>query len=156
MNDDSFFTPESDNQFVLSYELICLLRWLMDHDSAKLKKMVMHALMSGLKDELERNNPLDDATTLENIQESIIDFFEMFEALLLESTNELAIQKAFEQDLIPAIDQIDSTVCDDATVRSSIEKATSDIDKHPQKNPKELLFKELLRRWKPNKKNALN
>jgi len=157
MNDDSFYTPgNTDNQFVLSYELICLLQWLMEHDAHKLKKIVTNALASGLKKEFRKNDVLDDTMGLEDIQESIVDFFGMLETLILESLNEQAVKKALEKNLIPSIDQIDSTECDDATVRFCVEKATSSIEKNPQENPKELLFKELLRRWKPNKKNVLN
>jgi len=156
MNDDSFYSSESDSQFVLSYELICLLQWLMDHDADKLKKIVANALSSGLQEQLQGTNNFEQTGDLEEIQENIIDFFGMFEALLLESLNERAVKKAMEKNLMPAIDQIDSTVCDNATVRFSVEKATSNIEKNPEENPKDLLFKELLRRWKPNKKNILN
>jgi len=155
MNDDSFYTPDADGQFVLSYELICLLQWLMDHDAEKLKKIVSNALSNGLQEELQYNKDEQNGS-LEEIQESIIDFFGMFEALLSESLNELAVKKAMEKNLFPTIDQIDSTICDNATVRFSVEKATSNIDRNPEENPKDLLFKELLRRWKPDKKSVLN
>jgi len=158
MNDDSGYNSSgSDNQFVLSYELICLLQWIMEHDSHKVKAIVSKALASGLKERLRKDTQFDtNVETLEDIQEGIIDFFGMLESLLLESLNEHALQKAVEKDLLPSIDQIDSTVCDDSTVRFSVEKATSDIENNPQENPKELLFKELLRHWKPSKKNVLN
>ena len=156
MNDDSFYSPEADGQFVLSYELICLLQWLMDHDAEKLKKIVTKALSTGLQKELLAAKETEQNGSLEEIQESIIDFFGMFEALLSESLNEHAVKKAMEKNLFPTIDQIDSTICDNATVRFSVEKATSNIDSNPEENPKDLLFKELLRRWKPDKKNVLN
>jgi len=155
MNDDSFFSPEADGQFVLSYELICLLQWLMDHDAEKLKKIVGNALSDGLQKEIQLHKEEQEGS-LEEIQESIIDFFGMFEALLSESLNELAVKKAMEKNLFPTIDQIDSTVCDNATVQFSVEKATSNIDRNPEENPKDLLFKELLRRWKPDKKSVMN
>lgn len=155
MNDDSFYAPDTDGQFVLSYELICLLQWLMDHDAEKLKKIVSSALSSGLQKDLQLHKERQDGS-LEEIQESIIDFFGMFEALLSESLNELALKKAMEKNLFPTIDQIDSTVCDNATVQFSVEKATSNIERNPEENPKDLLFKELLRRWKPDKKSVLN
>jgi len=156
MNDDSFYTSDADSQFVLSYELISLLRWLMDHDEDKLKKIVSHALSSGLHEELQRDSTVVDTNELEEIQESIIDFFGILEAIFLEAMHEHAVKKALEKNLMPSIDQIDSTVCDNATVRFSVEKATSDIEKKPEEDPKDLLFKELLRRWKPDKKSVLN
>jgi len=57
---------------------------------------------------------------------------------------------------MPAIDQIDSTVCDDATMRFSIEKTTRKIEHNPDINPREQLLKELLKRWKPHNKNIIN
>src|SRR3972149_2629664 len=109
MTHNDGFSGEN-SQFVLSYELLCLLRWFVDHDADKLKKLITKAI------------------------------------------NEQAVKKAVEKNLMPAIDQIDSTICDDATVRFSIEKAATKIDHNPMENPKELLFKELLKRWKQSNK----
>jgi hypothetical protein len=92
---------------------------------------------------------------IEEIQHSIIEFFSMLETLLLESMKEQAVQKAVEKNLMPTIDHIDSTICDDATVRSSVEKATAKSELQPKANAQELLFKELLKRWKPSK-NMMN
>lgn len=147
-----------DNQFVISYELLCLLQWIVDHDTTKLKSMITKALKSGLKNDLRNIDatvaPTEEA--MEDIQQSIVDFFGLLESLLIEAVNEQALQTATEKKLMNAIDHIDGTVCDIATVQTSIEKATSKMDENSQENPKELLFKELLKRWKPNKKNKLN
>jgi len=148
---------DANTQFSLSYELLCLLRWLAEHDADKLKKITSKALASGLKEEISSIDTAEkDMYMFDDIQVSIVDFFNLLEMLLFEAMQEQAVQKALEKDLLPAIDQIDSTVCDDATVRFSIEKATSKIDRCPEENPKDLLFKELLKRWKPSKKNVLN
>jgi len=143
-------------QFVLSYELLCLLRWLTDHNEEKLKKIVKKAINSeGLLKEIKQldNHQPNNA---EDVQHSIIDFFGMLESILLETLNEQVDKHAREQNLMPAIDQIDAAVCDDATVRFSLEKTASKIDNNPNINAKEQLFKELLKRWKPHKKNILN
>jgi hypothetical protein len=129
----------------------------MAHDADKLKKIIDKALVSGLKAQLQKESiHAEHAGDLEEIQENIIDFFGMMESLLAESLHEHAVKRALESDLMPSIDQIDSTVCDNAIVRSCVEKATSNIERNPHANPKELLFKELLRRWKPNKESTLN
>jgi hypothetical protein len=143
-------------QFVLSYELLCLLRWLTDNNEDKLKKIVKKAINSeGLLKEIKQldNHQPNNA---EEVQHSIIDFFGMLESILLETLNEQVDKHAREQNLMPAIDQIDAAVCDDATVRFSLEKTASKIDNNPNINAKEQLFKELLKRWKPHKKNILN
>jgi len=167
MTEDDIYFYEKDNQFVISYELICLLKWLAYNNSSKMKKIIKKALESGLREELlKKNNIIDQSfgettegpeSALEDIQMSMLDFFAMLEELLIESLDEQAVENALEKNLMPAIDQIDSSVCDDATVRFSIEKATSKREKN--KSPqhlKETLLKELLKRWKPRKKNILN
>ena len=55
MNNDSFNNNNnSAQQFVISYELLCLLRWLLEHDVEKLKKMVSKALAPGLKEDIKQ------------------------------------------------------------------------------------------------------
>ncbi len=160
MNNDSFNSNNNQaQQFVISYELLCLLRWLLENDVEKIKKMVSKALASGLKEDIKQFEQLGDVNAdpemIEEIQHSIIEFFSMLETLLIESIKEQAAQRAVEKNLMPTVDHIDSKVCDDATVRSSLEKATAKSEMYPQANAQELLFKELLKRWKPTK-NMMN
>lgn len=155
MNNDPL---NSNNQFVISYELLALLQWLVEHDAERLKKIIARALGSGLKKDIQsyKSHYSSDNHTNEDIQHSIVEFFGLLEALLLETINEHAMQDAIEKNLMPAIDQLDSTLCDDATIRSSVEKATVKLNKSPQDNPQDVLFKELLKCWKPHNKKVLN
>jgi hypothetical protein len=57
---------------------------------------------------------------------------------------------------MPAIEHIDQTSCDPEMVHLSIEHASTQKAKNPQVNAQELLYKELLRRWKPSKKQLIN
>lgn len=152
----SSFPNDSNTQFTFSYELLILLRWLADHDAERLKKIIAKGLKSGLQDELRKAERAHQLPLMDDIHHSITDFFGLLESLLLEVISEQVAQKAREKDLMPAIDQIDSTICDDITVRSSLEKATSKMEHNPTANPKELLYKELLKRWKPHNKNVKN
>ena len=163
MNKDQFSqsgnTSGDNTQFVISYELLCLLRWLVDHDYDKFKKMITKALASGLKEEINRidhrSNKVSDAQA-HDIQNSIIEFFTLLETALVESLNDYAVQKVLEKKLMPAIEHIDTTVCDNATVRSSIEHASTKIEHSSAAHAQEVLFKELLKRWKPSKKHIFN
>ncbi len=148
--------PNDNAQFVLSHELLYLLRWLIEHDANKLKKIITKAVTSGLREEMQKVDNTAELNLSEDMHHSIIDFFELLEELLLDAINEHVAQKAREKNLLPAIDQIDSTVCDDATVRFSVEKATKKMELNPNANPKEQLLKELLKRWKPHNKNVIN
>ncbi len=149
-------SEKKNGQFVLSYELLTLLRLLADHDDDKLKKIIGKALNSGLQEEMHKIDSLDEMALLDSVHNGITDFLELMESLLLEVTSEHIKQKAKYQNLLPAVDQIDTTICDDTTVRFSLEKATSRMESNPEANPKEMLFKELLKRWKPSDKNVKN
>ena len=143
-----------NNQFIVSYELLALLRWLIDHDVDKLRKIIAKAFAAGLKDEIHRlqTNP---EMSLEEIHYTIIEFLGVVDLLLVEQDQENMVQRAREQKLLPAIDHIDSTVFDTETVRGSLEKATSPGIK-TKENAKATLYKELLKRWKPGKKMEVN
>lgn len=149
MNNQDNGSAKNNAQFVLSYELLALLRWLVDQHEETLKNIVGHALSAGLHEELQKIERTEDATYLHEIQHSITDFLTTLEALLVEQVSERIRQRAQYTDLAPALEKIDSTVCDQAIVDVSIEEATSKLEMNPKANPKELLFKELLRRWKP-------
>ena len=140
----------NNSQFVLSYELLLLLQWIAEHDSSTIKKMIKTALPSGLQEELQLLDNIEDAEVLNDLQNSITDFLSLLETLLVEAVNEHIKEKARQKKLLPAVDQIDTSLCDNYTVRSSLEKATATLAENPNVNAKELLFKELLRRWKPN------
>jgi hypothetical protein len=146
----------SNNQVVLSYELLCLLQWLAQNESDTFKQMINRSLKAGLKEYTNETKNMSDDEMLDDMQESIVDFLGLLEDLLLETANEHAVKKARERNLLPEIDHIDGTLCDATTVRHSIEEAATKIEKNPKVNPREALFKELLKRWKPNKKAGIN
>lgn len=145
----------TNNQFVISYELLYLLQWIVEHGSHELKMLVGKALAAGLRERMH-NTDTETPHVIEEMQDSIVDFFSLLEGLLLETINEQAMLKAQEKNLMPALEHIDSTMCDTATVRSSLEKATTKMTKNPNANAQQLLFEELLKRWKPNKKAMMN
>jgi hypothetical protein len=155
MNNNEF--SNENTQFVLSYELLCLLRWIVDNDAEKLKKIIAKAYAAGLKYDVQRiRDGWNEEHSMEDIQQGIVEFFGLMEVLLQEVINEQAVHKAVQKNLMPTLDQIDTAVCDDATMRTTLEKATAKIEHNPAENPRELLFKELLKQWKPHDKDVLN
>lgn len=144
-------TQNYTDQLVISYELLALFRWLVEQEEEGLKQFIENALARGLKTDLEKIKRLD-LQDMEVMKHTIEDFFGLLEALLAETMDEQTVQKAEDVNLKTSLDQIDTHEYDTQTVISSIEKVTSE----EAANPKELLFKELLHRWKPNKKHLLN
>ena len=149
--------PETDSQFVLSYELLSLLRWLVEHGQEDLESIVHKAINSGLDKELKKKKfTQNQEDTLEEMQHGIVDFFTTMEVFMLEAMHTQLKKRARAQNLQPTVDHIDMNAYDTATVETSLENATNQLERTPNANPKELLFKELLRRWRPTKKNSTN
>lgn len=139
---------KNSDQLVLSYELLQLLEWLIENEAESLKKIVKRALGKGLNKKLKsRNEPSASA-----IQGNVIDFLELLEILLFESNHEFNVSDVIRKNLMPAIDHIDTSNFNAATVESSAAIASTKKEKNPNENAEELLFKELLKRWKPKKK----
>lgn len=148
--------PNDSNQFVVSYELLQLFRWLFEHEQETLKKVMARALKNGLQEQLYSHLKSAEAESTEELQQSIVDFFALLETLLYELINENEVKRIMQRNILPAIDHIDAAACDNSTVALSIAKATSLCENDPRKDPKEILFKELLKRWKPAKKLSHN
>ena len=77
MIDNNDFSENT--HFTLSYELLCLLRWLAAHDAEKLKRIVSRALAGGLHEELkkEQRGSADNLLELDgDIQHSIVEFLD--------------------------------------------------------------------------------
>lgn len=149
------YDPQSD-QFTLSLELLRLMQWIIEHDAEGVKRLINRALAQGLNEKINNGPELNDAQESNEVQHSIIDFFVLLEALLFEAMNDHAVKNVLQRNLIPAVSRIDTSACDTATVRFSLERATTQIQNNPQENPRDLLMKELLKRWKPPKKNVAN
>jgi len=149
---DPFETPPE--QLALSYELLYLLQWIVAHEHEALQQLIEQAM---------RNKRLSDhhqadfhEQSDEDLQESILDLFCLLDALLLESEHQTSMNKAVEQDLMPSINQIDSSACDDATVLMSLDQTTAQLDAHPEQDAKKVLYEELLRRWEPDEQTLTN
>ena len=153
MNNDSF-SHDNNSQFALSYELLHLLKWLGQHDTDKLNKIISKAVAHGLHDSIQKATTVSDPNILEEMHHGIVDFFELLEMLLSDAINQHVEKKAREKNLLPTIDHFDSSLLDTDALRSSIENTTKKLDHNPHMNAKEQLCKEFLKQWKPvNKEN---
>ena len=149
MNNDNLY--KSDGQFILSFELLQLIEWLIEHQPEELKKLVHRSLSQGLNNNILKADEILETSTPEDMQNTVIDFFGLMEVLLLDAINERNHDTVHSQ-FIPMVNQIDQSSCDANTVSSSVEKATTSLEKNSKQNPQSVLFKELLKNWKPNKK----
>jgi hypothetical protein len=142
---------------LLTYELLFLLQWIMEHEADALKKIIVRSLKSGFNDPDFRSNEVIEMHISDpTVHESIIDFLGLIDSLLLEATTELDMQKNAELSLMPALKHIDSTICNEDILQSSLKKTNAQLHSNSKQNAQEILLKELLRRWKPDKKILSN
>lgn len=142
-----------DDQFVLSYELLQLMEWLVEREGEGLRKLIKKSLRSGLDKRLEKEK--HNRLAASQAQNSIINFLTMLEVVLVDSTSEYSMDRIMEKVLIPAIDQVDTKACDTNTLKSSIAVATYKSERNPKQNVQEIFLKELLKQWKPSKSKKI-
>jgi hypothetical protein len=146
---------ESPEQLVISYELLCLLQWLVEHDIDKMQRIIDTALKKGLYKKVLNKNNRAQFQSFDQAQHAVTEFFTILEALLIDKLSIHQAQELEKRDCLPEIDRIDTKNYDQAMVQTSIDKATKNAQKS-DKSAQELLFQELLRRWKPGKNSTFN
>ncbi len=154
--ENSLKNIDPKDQLVISYELLQLMEWIVEHESDALKKLIIRALKRGFDDQLKQSQNYKELYSAEDMQNNVIDFLALLEALLIEATNEKEVDSIIQKNLMPAIDHVDTANCDSSTLKSSIAIATSKMHRNSKENVQEIFLKELLKRWKPNKNNSNN
>jgi len=73
--------------FMISYELLRLIRWLIEHDQEGLKRLVEKAFDHGLAQEITELQYFGETHTVDELQGHVVEFFALLEALLAESVS---------------------------------------------------------------------
>lgn len=154
MNNESLF---ENSQLTVSYELLQFLRWIVITEPEALSALMHQAYESGFMDQESPKQQGIYVPSNEELQRNVVDFFDLLEQKLheasmnTESESQLA-EKAFR----PAVNHIDSSLCDDDIVALSVAQASSQLRLTNPQNAKETLYKELLKNWRPRNKHCLH
>ena len=143
------------NQMNISYELLMLLQWMLEHEQETVKKLVTKSLNHGLKDQLDTvTSQRERQQAAAELQDSIIDFFMLLETQIHDLMNEDHTQEVIQRNMLPALKQVDARTYSYGALETSIAKAEAAFGKREVGSAKDILCKELLKRWKPSKKLA--
>lgn len=156
IHDNTFSNMGGDNSghCLLSYELLLLLEWLIEHDKEKFKTIIDKALRSGLRQKLAtKDTPEYTQEVKEQAHYTIIDFFGLLENALADSLQKTTTTSDSEKKLLSTLQHLDATTCDKEALRGTIAKTATKLQENPCDNAQQLLFEELLKSWKPGKKN---
>lgn len=150
---DPFDTPPE--QLTLSYELLYLVQWIIENEQETLKVFIQEAVRRQQAAEHAQKEQVYYAHD-DELQQNIVDFFAVLDAVLYEAIEEESVYKAVQKNLMPSLNQIDSNACDTDTIQSSVYEATAHLDAHPEQNAKDVLYKELLKQWEPDEQTLAN
>lgn len=137
-------------QFVISYELLYLLHWLVKYEEIELSKLIHKSFLKGIKEKTDSDDMLSDIQLSEDMQNSIVDFFNFMEQEIADIADEEST-KSMNTDVIKALDHLDPKQLDLKTIKSTISKKTSLLKPQTRGSSKKNFLKELLRQWKPKK-----
>ncbi|HVX00778.1 MAG TPA: hypothetical protein VHA52_10145 [Candidatus Babeliaceae bacterium] len=137
------------NQFSISYELLQLLEWILEHEQETFKKLIVKALRDGVYDSTSFHKSRVNGS--EPLQQTVLDFFHLLEQLLYETMSQHEVENLIQKSQMPFLDHLDSTQYTPATMQQSVAKAIT-TNKNTGKDIQDIFFKELLKRWKPDKK----
>lgn len=144
----------NSDQFIISYELLHALYWLLKYEEAELSKLIHKSFAKGLKEKMKTSNAFSELQLSEDMQNSIIDFFTFMEEEILDFTDQ-ETTKLMNKDMIKDLDHFDPKQVDFSTVKKTISKNATKFHaaKYSQKTRTHFL-KELLKHWNPQKEKS--
>jgi len=157
MNEKTFL--ENDDQFIVSYELLYILQWIMTYEQEALKNLVHKAFVQGSQVQYSQHD--DQFEKPENLQSSVLDFFSFLEHQVDHLAQTDSMPYTLQKNLHQTIGHIDPKLFDPALIQTTMMRTAEKA--HLQKNDhvvKEIFLKELLKKWQPkkdkNKKHSLH
>lgn len=144
---------EHDDQFVISYELLHILHWILKHEKKGLMQLVKQAFMKGAG--THNNNDLyEQIQESEDVQNSIVDFLTFLEHEVATHSNEESTKHILQGKLLQTLDHIDKKAFDPTIIHASMKATAKKVNPEQQTHQAEELFlKELLKKWQPKNKN---
>jgi hypothetical protein len=150
----------------LSFELICLMGWLLKHEQEELSKLIENALGKGLSEELQALNPQDFFDEAASMNVTVHEFFECIERMLLAKVEGIEIERTAGKQLEPALKKMDSQVIDLRTLWTSLQQAKKKLTQNKKNqadasaaeadSANKVLFEQILKNWNPSQIDPLN
>ena len=150
---------ENEDQFIVSYELLYILQWLMTYEKEAIAELIHKAFVQGSQnsDEYEDAHHIEEAEYLQN---SVIDFFSFLEKEVEAVAQAESMRHIMQKNLLKTLDHIDPKIFDPAIIKASMMITAEKVAPERNQQAKDYFLKELLRKWQPkktvNKKHSRN
>ena len=142
---------ENDDQFVISYELLHILQWLLKYEKKSLTRLIQQSFIKGIESSKATGDIYEEIQESESLQNSVVDFFSFLEKQVNVLSNTESTKHIMDKNLLEALDHIDSKVFDPAVIKASMMSTAEKVTSPKNIHTKELFLKELLKKWKPKK-----
>ena len=163
-------------QISLSFELICLISWLLKNDKAMINTLVKHALDNGFVEEIAKIDAENHGEVAENMYSNLVTFLEYLEKTLLKNLENVQFDHKTKDAIFPTLQKLETDNLDFKTMWLSMQQTKARVSRANPKvttlinNPSArqrndhivsadaagILFEELLKHWKPNNKETVN
>lgn len=145
---------ENDDQFVISYELLHILHWILKYEKKELMQLLERAFQKGSDNANNNHDMYEQIQESDKLQNSIVDFFAFLEDQVAFLSNNQSTSKMMQGKLSQTLDHIDQKAFDPSIITSSMKTTAEKISPQKKQQAKELFLKELLKQWKPKKDNS--
>lgn len=141
---------EQEDQFVVSYELLYILQWLMTYERQAFSDLIQQAFVQGVQNVQELDGADQDEDT-EYLQHSVIEFFSFLEAEIAHASQAESIRHIMHSNLLKTLDHIDPQIFDPVIVKESMVATAEKIRPKQHHLANDLFLKQLLKKWTPKK-----
>lgn len=152
-----------DANISLSYELVCLINWLVKNEKTALKSLVKQAIKNGFLNELEQLEQPEQGASQEFLYTAVFEFLLHIEDNLIKNLESMHVTTQ-EELLFPALQRMDAPHLDARTMWLSMHQAKNLLNKtqlpasHDALTDKvaNVLFERIIKNWKPDQNEPMN
>lgn len=126
-------------QISLSFELICLINWLLKNETATLNSLVKNAIERGFAEELEKleaqeqnmamNQSLEQTEETDNLYNTLLDFLDFLEHSLIKNLETMHVDHKTKDAILPALQKIETDSLDLKTMWLSMQQTKARVSK---------------------------
>ncbi len=153
-------------QISISFELICLISWLLKNEKAMINTLVKHALDNGFVEEMAKFDTANHADVAEHLYSNLITFLEYLEKTLFKHIEHVSLDQKTKEAIFPTLQKLETDNLDFKTMWLSMQQTKARVktekpllqqkDHVVAAQAADILFEELLKHWKPNNNETVN
>lgn len=147
----------------VSFELICLMGWLLKKDRASLQQLVQKALAGGVSESIAQLQETRPAELSDTMAKTVMEFFDYIETMLVQGVPTVRSGYVLGSNLSPEVKKIDQSAVDPRVLMLAINQTRETLtaagvltDLERSDMFKNELYKNLLKHWNISADEALN